>query len=474
METAEPVSYEFPGHAVGAVAPRRVINSNLGHNFFYPNPTASFPLPFQSSSSSGPYNFGHALNHHHHHQAQPQPPPQQHQQHHHHHQQAQPHHHQHPQHPGSYQHFFVSGQPQLNSQPVRLSSEPPPLQSIPDIRPAKNAVNRVPRDPLAKIDQGSGTQPSVQHLTNGAPARGKSPTAAEVDFSTEVDVLMKAIQAKVTSPQSQAATIPSLPSLQQLTTHPSSNAFPPAYSMGPSTSPRCALVVDEPPSQSRKKRKYTCTLPHCGKSFAQKTHLDIHTRAHTGDKPFICKEPSCGQRFSQLGNLKTHQRRHTGEKPFSCDICQKRFAQRGNVRAHKITHQHAKPFTCLLDDCGKQFTQLGNLKSHQNKFHSSTLRNLTLRFSQMTEADLMNTKDRELLEYFATLYKNSNKGIKGRGKDRRISPSTKSGPGRRFQSLGSDDDKIRRGSYEDSSTYTGVSSDDEDAENYNYWTRRAH
>jgi len=29
--------------------------------------------------------------------------------------------------------------------------------------------------------------------------------------------------------------------------------------------------------------------------------------------------------------------------------------------------------------------------------------------------------DKELWEYFASLYKNSNKGIKGRGKDRRIS-----------------------------------------------------
>ena len=89
----------------------------------------------------------------------------------------------------------------------------------------------------------------------------------------------------------------------------------------------------------------------------------------------------------------------------------------------------------------------------------------------------MNPQERELWDYFASLYKNSNKGIKGRGKDRRISPSTKSDPGstarRRLQSLVSDEDvKTRRGSYEDSLTYTaGSSSDDEDAENY-YWGRR--
>merc|ERR1711881_162310 len=103
------------------------------------------------------------------------------------------------------------------------------------------------------------------------------------------------------------------------------------------------MAVEPKPSKARK--RYQCSMPDCNKSFYQKTHLEIHTRAHTGVKPFVCKEPGCGQRFSQLGNLKTHERRHTGERPYQCDVCGKSFAQ---------------------------------------------------------------------------LYKNSNKGIKGRGKDRRI------------------------------------------------------
>ncbi|PYH48292.1 C2H2-type zinc finger protein [Aspergillus saccharolyticus JOP 1030-1] len=449
METAESASYEFPGHAIGAVAPRRMMNTSLGHSLsFYASPNAPFPLSFHQHAPAN-YSFGHPIHQHHHHP--------------HSHQHQVQHHHQ-----TGYPHYFVPGQQSLNSQPVRLPSEPPSTQPIPDIRPAKNAVNRLTKDVLAKNDPRSGSQqPSDQQPTTGEKSQQESPCPNEIEFSTEVDILMKAIQSKASA---HSGGVQLLPPLQQLT-HGGNQAFSHSYSIPPSSSPRCTTKVDDQPSRTGKKRKYACTLPYCGKSFAQKTHLDIHMRAHTGDKPFVCREPSCGQRFSQLGNLKTHQRRHTGEKPFSCEICHKRFAQRGNVRAHKIIHQHAKPFTCLLDDCGKQFTQLGNLKSHQNKFHATTLKNLTFKFSQMTNADSMSSHDLKLWEYFATLYKNSNKGIKGRGKDRRISPASKSVTRpdvyRRLQAIGNNDEKMRRASYGDTSTLNeGSSSDEEDVEPY--------
>lgn len=254
METAEPVPYEFPGHPVGA-APRRMMTSNLGQNFFYPNQATPFPLPFHQSSSTG-YGFNHVLNHHHH----PHPHP-------------------------SYQQFYVPGHQPVNPQPARLSSEPPPMQPIPDIRPAKNGVNRVMRDPLVKPDASSSPhRGSIAQLpTNGAAARGKSPSAAEIEFSTEVDVLMKAIQSKNGGPLPNTQ---SLPPLQQLT-HGGINGLPQPYPVPQPTNPRCITRVNEPAPRPVKKRKYICTLPNCGKSFAQKTHLDIHTRAHTGDKPFV-------------------------------------------------------------------------------------------------------------------------------------------------------------------------------------------
>lgn len=60
-------------------------------------------------------------------------------------------------------------------------------------------------------------------------------------------------------------------------------------------------------------------------------------------------------------------------------------------------------------------------QSHQNKFHASTLKYLTQKFGTISAGDYVSQADKELWEYFASLYKNSNKGIKGRGKDRRIS-----------------------------------------------------
>jgi len=207
-------------------------------------------------------------------------------------------------------------------------------------------------------------------------------------FCTDIDVLMRTIQAKAQ---------PSEPRQQE------------------------QPVREKTRSSGNPRKRHHCNIAGCGKSFYQKTHLEIHTRAHTGVKPFVCKEPTCGQRFSQLGNLKTHERRHTGERPYHCDICGKSFAQHGNVRAHKIVHTEAKPFTCKLDNCNKHFTQLGNLKSHQNKFHVDTIRRLRSRFESIQEGDVVDIWEKEMWEYFGNLYKNCNRGIKGRGKDRRIS-----------------------------------------------------
>jgi hypothetical protein len=176
------------------------------------------------------------------------------------------------------------------------------------------------------------------------------------------------------------------------------------------------------------KKKYVCTGPNCNKRFQQKTHLNIHARTHSGEKPFACEFEGCGLTFSQRGNLRTHARRHTGERPFKCHTCDKDFAQKGNYRAHMETHKGLKPYTCKLDNCNKNFTQLGNMKTHQNKYHKSTVAKYTQIFMQYAGSDEMPVEHREMWEYFKEHYKNSNKGIKGRGKHRVVAVKNKGEP----------------------------------------------
>ncbi|KAF1967035.1 zinc finger protein-like protein OZF [Bimuria novae-zelandiae CBS 107.79] len=267
------------------------------------------------------------------------------------------------------------------------------IQSLPMVRSVRNGFTSI-RTSVVKSESNSPIQ-SHQGFADVPFGEGHKRSTSEPSegsgsaFATHVDTLMKAIQAKEAAATGKEPT-----------------------------------KGDETKPGRRAPKRYVCSIPDCGKAFYQKTHLDIHRRAHTGDKPFECK--TCGQSFSQLGNLKTHERRHTGERPYNCEICGKAFAQRGNVRAHKIVHQQIKPFTCKLDQCGKQFTQLGNLKSHQNKFHAPALRFLTQKFACINPGDHVLREDKELWEYFASLYKNANKGIKGRGKDRRIATAPSS------------------------------------------------
>lgn len=110
--------------------------------------------------------------------------------------------------------------------------------------------------------------------------------------------------------------------------------------------------------KDRVRKRFIC---ECGRSFSFQSHLKVHKRIHTEEKPFECEK--CGKTFKQKGALIFHKRTHSGEKPYECDICSKSFAHKQNLNVHNRIHTGEKPFKCA--SCKKPFSTKQNLISHK-------------------------------------------------------------------------------------------------------------
>jgi len=90
-------------------------------------------------------------------------------------------------------------------------------------------------------------------------------------------------------------------------------------------------------SYTNTKHPYTCSL--CQKGFNKTSHLKVHWRKHSGERPYHCIWQNCNKNFTRSDELKRHERTHTGERNHSCSKCEKKFTRSDHLKKHIKTHR---------------------------------------------------------------------------------------------------------------------------------------
>ena len=165
-----------------------------------------------------------------------------------------------------------------NQQPISLPPSFTVTHELPQVREARNAIAEIDSSPLVKAE--SASPEDFGFLLCNDPLESLETPAhpQEANFGTDVDVLMRTIQTKTKSrPQQQL-----IPSPHGVSTCRSSSTT----SIGSGSDPDRGTEKIRGSGKTTRKR-YECDAPSCTKSFFQKTHLEIHMRAHTGYKPFV-------------------------------------------------------------------------------------------------------------------------------------------------------------------------------------------
>uniref|UniRef100_A0A1A9UNZ1 C2H2-type domain-containing protein n=1 Tax=Glossina austeni TaxID=7395 RepID=A0A1A9UNZ1_GLOAU len=138
-------------------------------------------------------------------------------------------------------------------------------------------------------------------------------------------------------------------------------------------------------------RNFECYL--CSRKYCRKEDLQEHVKKKHSNDSKTEKQRSqtrvgkskdfhlcnfCGQSFTTHSSLRMHSRKHTGERPYKCDLCEKAFMRQQDMKLHRVIHSDEKPHQCF--ECGKSFKRPDKLRTHM-RVHSG------LRPYKCTECD---------------------------------------------------------------------------------------